>query len=294
MTPENLKQHRRGIALTALGGVALSFDIPLVRLGHGDVWSVIALRSLSTFVVGLLAWGLIRRFTNSRPVLVPGRAGLMAGLFYGLATVCFLASIYHTSAANAVFLIAFNPMFCALLAWIFLKERPPASTLVTMLAMVGGVALIVGDGLAAGHYLGDGLAILCAFFLAAAITTGRASGKAMQFAPLVATVFPAIIGFAIAVPQGFHIENPVWILIDGAITIPLAFWCLATGPRYLQAAEVGMFYLLETILAPIWIWMIFREAPTTSTLAGGLILIVALAGNSLWQMRAKALAASRL
>jgi drug/metabolite transporter (DMT)-like permease len=71
--------------------------------------------------------------------------------------------------------------------------------------------------------------------------------------------------------------------------IPLAFFCLATGPRYLSAPEVGMFYLLETILAPIWVWLVFAETPTTQTLMGGAILIFALIGHSLWQMRSRAL-----
>jgi drug/metabolite transporter (DMT)-like permease len=49
-----------------------------------------------------------------------------------------------------------------------------------------------------------------------------------------------------------------------------------------------MFYLLETILAPIWVWIVFSEVPTRQTLLGGAILILALFGHSLRQMRVKA------
>ena len=49
-----------------------------------------------------------------------------------------------------------------------------------------------------------------------------------------------------------------------------------------------MFYLLETILAPIWIWIVFMEVPTSQTLVGGAVLILALVGHSIWQMRRKA------
>ena len=80
---------------------------------------------------------------------------------------------------------------------------------------------------------------------------------------------------------------PGWIVFDGLIMIPLAFFCLATGPRYLSAPEVGMFYLLETILAPLWIWIVFLEVPTPQTLVGGAVLILALVGHSVWQMRKK-------
>jgi drug/metabolite transporter (DMT)-like permease len=52
-----------------------------------------------------------------------------------------------------------------------------------------------------------------------------------------------------------------------------------------------MFYLLETVLAPIWVWIVFAETPTSQTLIGGTILILALLAHSLWQMRSRARAA---
>ena len=55
-----------------------------------------------------------------------------------------------------------------------------------------------------------------------------------------------------------------------------------------------MFYLIETILAPIWMWIIFIERPSNQTLIGGSILIIALLAHSLWQMRSKAKAAAAL
>lgn len=88
-------------------------------------------------------------------------------------------------------------------------------------------------------------------------------------------MFPAILGFGMALPSGVWIDHPGWIIFNGAIVMPVAFWCLATGPRDLSASEVGMFYLLETVLAPIWVWLIFAEFPTAMTLVGGAILIIA-------------------
>lgn len=141
-------------------------------------------------------------------------------------------------------------MFGALLSWIFLKERPPVSTLLAMAAMIVGVGLIVHDGSSSGHIFGDATALLSALILGAAITVGRASRRDMGFVPLLAAMFPAILGFGMALPAGVSIDHPGWIIFNGAIVMPVAFWCLATGPRYLPAPEVGMFYLLETVLAP--------------------------------------------
>ncbi|WP_075288633.1 DMT family transporter [Pararhizobium arenae] len=279
--------HRRGLAITGLGGLALSFDIPLLRSGDGEVWSVLALRSLCTFAVALVAWVVLNRFLGKKIALIPGKAGLAAGVLYGINSFTFLLAVFYTSTANVVFILAFTSMFAALMSWIFLRERPSNATLVTMAIMVVGVGLIVHDGLESGNFFGDAMAASSAFLLAGAITISRASGKDMGLVPLATAIFPAIAGLALLPAGGFAVAHPQWIMFDGLIMIPLAFFCLATGPRFLSAPEVGMFYLLETILAPIWIWMIFQEVPTTQTLLGGAILIFALIGHSIWQMRRK-------
>jgi drug/metabolite transporter (DMT)-like permease len=281
--------HRRGLAITGLGGLALSFDIPLLRSGDGEVWSVLALRSLCTFAVALVAWFVLNRLMGKKIALIPGKAGLAAGVLYGINSFTFLLSVFNTSTANVVFILAFTSMFAALMSWVFLKERPSNATLITMAIMVLGVGLIVHDGLESGNFFGDAMAASSAFLLAGAITISRASGKDMGLVPLATAIFPAIAGLALLPAGGLAIAHPQWILFDGLIMIPLAFFCLATGPRFLSAPEVGMFYLLETILAPIWIWMIFQEVPTTQTLLGGAILIFALIGHSIWQIRRKSI-----
>ncbi|RDJ13708.1 DMT family transporter [Rhizobium grahamii] len=281
----SLSDHRKGLLLTTIGGLALSMDIPLVRLAHGDMWSILGARSITTVAVTLVVICLVRYVKGAWPVLVPGKHGLSTGLLYGCSTLTFLLAVFNTATANVVFIVAFNPMFGALLSWIFLKERPSLSTLVTMAVMVFGVGLIVRDGLAGGHIFGDAMALLSAFILASAITVGRASRRDMGFVPLLAAALPATLGFANALPVGLAIEHPAWIILNGALLMPVAFWCLATGPRYLSAPEVGMFYLLETILAPIWIWLIFAETPPTMTLIGGAILVCAIMAHSLWTVR---------
>jgi drug/metabolite transporter (DMT)-like permease len=282
-----LSDHRKGLLLTAIGGLALSMDIPLVRLAHGEMWSLLGLRSIMTVAVTLLILLGLRISKGTWPVLVPGWPGVAAGLLYGLSTLTFLLSVFNTATANVVFIVAFNPMFGALLSWIFLKERPAISTLVAMAAMICGVGLIVQQGLSSGHLFGDAMALLSALILASAITIGRASRRDMGFVPLLAAALPAALGFAQVLPEGLSIEHPGWIIFNGAIIMPVAFWCLATGPRYLSAPEVGMFYLLETVLAPLWVWFIFAEAPATMTLVGGGVLVAAIAAHSLWMARGR-------
>jgi drug/metabolite transporter (DMT)-like permease len=281
-----MQHHGRGLLLTVTGGIALSFDVPLVRLGGGGLWETLALRSLSTFVLGLAVWFAVRTLHPASPALKPGKAGLIAGLLYGLSTITFLGGVFNTATANVVFIVAFTPMFAALFGWLALAEHPSRATWITMALMVFGVGMIVSGGLSSGEMLGNISALATALVLAAAITIGRKSRADLGLVPLAATIIPAIVGLAMMPPGGLlSVPHPFWVLLDGLVVLPVAFWCLATGPKYLTGAEVGMCYLLETVLAPIWVWIIFGEEMHARTLLGGAILIVSLVGHALWQMR---------
>lgn len=288
-----MTDHQKGLILTFVGGLVLSFDIPLLRLAHGEVWSVLLTRSAATVLTALLLWLVLRLATGKGPVLIAGRAGLAVGLLYGLATIFFMLSVFNTSTANVAFILAFNPMFGALLSWIFLKIKPPLATSVTMAVMIGGMVLIVGDGMEAGHTFGDFMAFLSALAAAGAITISRANGGDFGFAPLISTIFPALIAFYVVGQAGYQIAVPGWVIFNGLLVTPIAFWCLATGPRYLSAAEVGMFYLLETILAPVWVWLLFNDRPSNQVLLGGFIVLAALIAHSLWMVRRPAAATIR-
>ncbi len=276
--------HSKGLLLTAIGGLTLTVDIPLIRLAGGEPWTILMLRSGTTFAAALLIWAVWRMLSRDAPALVPGRAGIAVAACYGLGSITFIAAVFNTSTANLVFILAFTTMFAALLSWIFLGERPRAATFAAMAAMTVGILIIVGDSLGAGDLFGDFMALCSAFLIASAITISRSSGREMGFTALVGVVFPFLVAAYMVSETGFQVDAPWWIIFNGAVIMPVAFFCLATGPRYLSAPEVAMFYLLETVLAPIWVWMIFAEVPTRNSLIGGLILIVALVSHSLWQL----------
>jgi len=183
-----------------------------------------------------------------------------------------------------VFILAFTTMFSALLSWVFVGERPRVQTLLAMAAMIVGVVIIVADGLGSGNLFGDLFALASAFCIATAITISRQSGRDMGFTALVGVIFPFTIACVIVSGVGYSVASPWWIIFNGAIVMPISFFCLANGPKYLSGAEVAMFYLLETVFAPVWVWLIFNEVPTRNSLIGGTILIVALLAHSLWQL----------
>jgi drug/metabolite transporter (DMT)-like permease len=276
--------YRKGLLITAIGGLVLTFDIPLIRLSYGEPWSILMLRTGTTFLAAIVIWAVWRGFSRNAPRLIPGRVGLVVAALYGIGSIAFITGVYNTSTANLVFILAFTTAFTTLLSWIFLKERPRGPTLVTMAVMLVGVGIIVGGSLGHGTLLGDMCAGAAALIIAAAITISRSSKEDMGFTGLVGVIFPFIVGAAMVGQVGFKVDAPWWIIFNGAVVMPISFFCLAAGPRYISGGEVAMFYLLETVLAPVWVWAIFEEVPSRNSLIGGAILIAALVAHSIWQL----------
>ena len=111
--------HRKGLLITAIGGLALTIDIPLIKLSEGEAWSVVASRGGMTFFAGLVMWAGLRLFSTDRTPIIPGRTGLLVTGLYGIAAISFMMAVFHTTTANLVFILAFNPMFSALMGWLF-------------------------------------------------------------------------------------------------------------------------------------------------------------------------------
>jgi drug/metabolite transporter (DMT)-like permease len=277
--------HPTGIALGLIGGLVISFDVPIIRLAGSDPWLIMALRGGVLALVFFVVWRLAPRATQTprRPLESP--YWLWVGIIYGINNILFTLGVFHTSTANLVFILAFNPMLAALFSWWLIGEKPRTETIVAIGMTVLGVGLIVREGLALGTGLGDLFALGCAGSLALAITLTRKSGEDLSLAPgfggLVSLAFslPLVIAWS-SMPQSLP-----WAIGNAAILVPVAAFCLALAPRFIPAPQAAMFYLLETVLAPIWVWMVFDEKVETMTLIGGAIILAALTGHSLIKLR---------
>ena len=123
-------QHAKGLALTAFGGLTLTFDIPLIRLADGEPWTDPAAAQFHDACGDAADLASVAFARPNAPSLVPGRSGLVVAAALRPDSVTFMTGVYNTSTANLVFILAFSTMFAALLSWIFLKERPRPATLV--------------------------------------------------------------------------------------------------------------------------------------------------------------------
>ena len=64
------------------------------------------------------------------------------------------------------------------------------------------------------------------------------------------------------------------------ICVAIPFVLVTIAPRFITGAEVNLFFLLETILGPIWVWLVIKEQPSLETILGGSVIILTIGIHS--------------
>ncbi len=276
---------RKGALLGFVGGLVISFDVPMIRLAGADAWSSLAIRSaclvLLFMPLAIAAHHRARQWGQK----VIDRHWLEVGALYGLSNIFFTWAVFSTSTANLVFILALNPLLAALIAWVLIGEKPGLATWLAIAATIVGVGLIVAEGLGRGTTGGDLAAFGAAASIALLLVRSRKTGADLSLSPGFGGVIALMVGLPLALAYSPMPQAPQWLLANGLVVVPIAAFCLALAPRYIPAPQAAMFYLLETVLAPVWVFLIFGETVTKMTLTGGAIVLVAIVLHSLWELR---------
>lgn len=278
--------HRRGLLITAIGGLLFTLDVPLLRLAAADQWTMIFARGAFLAFAISAWWFLTRQTSGNRAPFINGWPGGIVAITNTFANIMFIAAVTKTTAANLVFILALNPIFCAIIGWIFLKERMPAVVWMAIGLSLLGVSIIVWDGLTTGTYLGDTLAVGVALCTAIGLTVVRHSGRNVVPSLAVGSFTSALVAYFFlgANPAMLTTESWGWLALNGLLIIPLASGLIALGPKYIPAPEVAMFFLLDTVFTPVWIWLIFGELPTFNAFCGGVIIFLTLLALGIWRI----------
>ena len=75
-------------------------------------------------------------------------------------------------------------------------------------------------------------------------------------------------------------NDTILIPLMCVMCVAIPFVLVTIAPRFITGAEVNLFFLLETILGPIWVWLVIKEQPTLETVIGGSIIILTIATHS--------------
>ena len=283
---KSLTDQQKGSLLAFVAVMFITPDSLFIRLSNLDTWGLVFYRGIIPFFTVFFGMLLIYKLNFFKILFSSGVHGIIYIATFSITNITFVVSIQNTNVANTLVMIATAPMLSAIFGAIFLKEPPDRKTLISIIITFFAIIYIFFDSLKVGNLYGDVLGFITAFGLAlGAITIRSAKTKNLVPAAVVGKLFVA--SFALFFIESFTlIDKDLFIVpLMCILCVAIPFVLVTIAPRFITAAEVNLFFLLETIIGPIWVWVIINEQPSVETLQGGAIIITTIAIHSFLKLR---------
>lgn len=280
-------EDRSGIPLILIAGVLWStVGLGIRMIEEATVWQILFYRSFGLLLLlhivirlrtGQSAFSMIRRM--GWPGLI-GAFALLAAYTGGI------TAIQNTSVANAMLLFAAAPFMAAILGRFILHERVRWQTWVAIGVALIGIAVMMGGKFGDGAFLGN-IAALGSALGFAVFTIALRWGRSGEMLPCVflsgLLAIPIMGGICVVLglPLTLSANDTGISLAMGLFQVGAGLVLYTIGSRSVPAAELTLLSLAEVLLAPLWVWLALGEVPTLLTMAGGAILLGAVAFNAL-------------
>jgi drug/metabolite transporter (DMT)-like permease len=275
-----------GIALVFAATIGWSFSGVFTRLLTIDVWTAIAWRSFFGGLFLLVPYLLLNGRQSGRQLFSIGRAGLALAACNVVCQACTVGGLYFTTVANVTVIYATSPFLAAVLAWLVMGERVRPRTIVAGMVCLAGVVVIISGSVGEGSLLGDMLALVMTLTFAFMVVIPRAY-RDLQMLPT--TIVSAFATLAIFAPFGsvqtIDIHNWSVLAGFGLTNFSIALFLFLAGARRIASAEAALIGILEIVLAPVWVWLLFSEIPGWPAVAGGGIILVAVGWHTILDLR---------
>jgi len=291
--PSLTLSYRAGVLLVLLAGVCWSsMGLGIRLIESANVWQILFWRSAA--MVPFL-FVIIALRSGGKPMAVIRRSGIAAVIGGACLVVAFTGAIFAmqtTSIANAVFMFAAAPLFAAVLGLLILGEPVRRGTWWAMTVAILGIGLMVAEGIALGNALGNAAAGATALAFAC-FTVAIRWRKLNDMMPTVflAGLFATGVAAVICLAGGYGLSvsvNDLAIsLAMGVFQVGVGLVLYTLGSRSVPAAELALLSMTEILLSPLLVWILLGETVGLYTLAGGVVLMLAIAGNALSGIRRK-------
>jgi drug/metabolite transporter (DMT)-like permease len=181
-------------------------------------------------------------------------------------------------------------VFAAALERVALREPIPRRTWLASIGVAVGVAWIFAGSLGGSAFAGDVAALGGSLAYATFLTLLR-RGRATDMTP--ALVMGGAVTALAALATGGAAMMPsardvALLVLLGAAIVPTSLLLTSLAARHIRAAEISLLGRLETVLGPLWVWLVLGDAPPPQVVAAGALIVAVTTLHSIAALRADA------
>ncbi|HWB10745.1 MAG TPA: EamA family transporter [Pirellulales bacterium] len=203
----------------------------------------------------------------------------MALAFTGM-NLAFLKSLTMTTAANAIWLQSTSPLWAFCYGLVLRHDRFDRRDAWPLVCGLIGTATILGceltESVSPAQRAGV-LAGLISGILYAVVVVSIRRLRGLDTAWLVAvnhlSAALLLAPYCLATGPWPSTRQLVVLALFGCLQMGIPYFLFARGLRYITSQEAVGIGLLEPVLAPLWVYLIYGEQPAWWTLAGGGLIL---------------------
>lgn len=279
-----MSNSAKGLALTSLGVFIMSFESLFIKLS--SISSFLFSFYIGIFMFISMVTTYILKKEKSKTLSKNSLfVFLVCSFFMAISNIFFITAVKTTNVANVVIIFSTSALFSSLIAYIFFKEQIRKNVFISTVFIFAGLCIIFSDGLAVGSFIGNIYALVCTFLFSISFVL-LSKNKELD-----RVLLTAISGMGLSFISYFFCEdlsidfNTLFlVVVMGLFISPISRVLLGNGAIYISASEVSLLTIIETIMAPIWIWIFLDEVPSFNTFIGGSLIIITLIVNSIYNL----------
>ncbi|MDR2442661.1 MAG: DMT family transporter [Deltaproteobacteria bacterium] len=200
----------------------------------------------------------------------------LTGSCLAILSITFISAMKLTAAANVIVLQYTAPIWVAIIAPLFLRERTSGRDFLFLTIIFGGVVLFFLDGLSTEGVLGNILGLISGFFFGIqAMLLRSIKDNSPAKAMILGNYLTFLVGLPFLVFARPSAVGVLAIVAMGVFQMGLPYFFYTMAVPKVTSMDLVLVTMLEPVLCPIWVYLGTGERPGKFAVFGAITVIVA-------------------
>lgn len=243
----------------------------------------VAIAGMRSAIASILIWIFLKK-----PKFNWSKEQILCAIAYALTVILFVMANKMTTAANAILLQYTAPIYVALFSFTLLGERTTKLDWLIILIVFSGMILFFIDDFSTEEFWGNIVAIFSGISFAALtlFTRKQKDGSPLE-SILLGNILTALIGLPFMFQSAPTVSSWIGLLLLGTVQLGIPYILYSIAIRSVTALETILITVIEPIVNPIWVFLIFGEIPGKWSIIGGIIVLSAVTIRSIIVSKSK-------
>lgn len=211
---------------------------------------------------------------------------VLCAFLMALSNLFFISAIKNTEVANVVIILSTSALFSSFFAYLFYRKKPSKNIYVASFFIFIGLYIIFKEQLSLGNLDGNIYALICTIiFSISFVILSKHKDVNRVLLTAISGIILSTIAFLLVDNVIVDTKTLIILMSMGLIITPISRVMIGNGTKYINASEVSLLMIIETIMAPIWVWIFLKEIPSSYTFIGGTVIVLTIFFNSIYTIK---------